>query len=268
MIKVDGVEIKQGQFPDHTLLMKFDPNSDEFNCDHSFIKVEWIYENDAELFALICVKKHLDRHFTNPHVVLIMPYIPHARMDRVKSDEDVFTLKYFCEVINSLKFDVVWVRDAHSNVSLALLNNVFEEPIECYVREAINQSGAEALFFPDEGAMKRYADLFKDMPYAFGMKKRDWKTGQIQGLDLVNPENIVDKKVLIVDDICSRGGTFYHSAKALHEAGAAEVNLYITHCESTIHEGNLREKGLINQIYTTDSILRQTYWFDKINFLN
>ena len=268
MIKVDGVEIKQGQFPDHTLLMKFDPNSDEFCCDRGSIKVEWIYENDAELFALICVKKHLDRHFTNPHVVLIMPYIPHARMDRVKSDEDVFTLKYFCEVINSLKFDIVWVRDAHSNVSLALLDNVIDEGVVHYVREAINQSGAEALFFPDEGAMKRYADLFKDMPYAFGMKKRDWKTGQIQGLDLVNPENIVGKKVLIVDDICSRGGTFYHSAKALHKAGAAEVNLYITHCESTIHDGDLREKGLINQIYTTDSILRQTYWFDKINFLN
>jgi ribose-phosphate pyrophosphokinase len=230
--------------------------------------VEWIYENDAELFALICVKKHLDRHFTNPNVVLIMPYIPHARMDRVKSDEDVFTLKYFCEVINSLKFDIVWVRDAHSNVSLALLDNVIDEGVVHYVREAINQSGAEALFFPDEGAMKRYADLFKDMPYAFGMKKRDWKTGQIQGLDLVNPENIVDKKVLIVDDICSRGGTFYHSAKALHKAGAAEVNLYITHCESTIHEGDLREKDLINQIYTTDSILRKTYWLDKINFLN
>lgn len=268
MIKVDGVEIKQGQFPDHTLLMKFDPNSDEFNCARDSIKVEWIYENDAELFALICVKKHLDRHFTNPHVVLIMPYIPHARMDRVKSDEDVFTLKYFCEIINSLKFDVVWVRDAHSNVSLALLDNVIDEGVVHYVREAINQSGAEALFFPDEGAMKRYADLFKDMPYAFGMKKRDWKTGQIQGLDLVNPENIVDKKVLIVDDICSRGGTFYHSAKALHKAGAAEVNLYITHCEDTIHQGDLREKDLINQIYTTDSILRQTYWFDKINFLN
>ena len=268
MIKVDGVEIKQGHFPDHTLLMKFDPNSDEFVCNCGAIKVEWLYENDAELFALICVKKHLDRHFTNPHVVLIMPYIPHARMDRVKSDEDVFTLKYFCEVINSLKFDVVWVRDAHSNVSLALLDNVIDEGVVHYVREAINQSGAEALFFPDEGAMKRYADLFKDMPYAFGMKKRDWKTGQIQGLDLVNPENIVDKKVLIVDDICSRGGTFYHSAKALHKAGAAEVNLYITHCESTIHDGDLREKDLINQIYTTDSILRKTYWFDKINFLN
>ncbi len=268
MIKVDGVEIKQGQFPDHTLLMKFDPHSSDFVCDRSAIKVEWIYENDAELFALICVKKHLDRHFTNPHVILFMPYIPHARMDRVKGNEDVFTLKYFCEIINSLKFDTVWVRDAHSNVSLALLDNVIDEGVVRYVRKAINQSGAEALFFPDEGAMKRYADLFKNMPYAFGMKKRDWKTGQIQGLDLVNPENIVGKKVLFVDDICSRGGTFYHSAKALHAAGAAEVNLYITHCEFTIHEGDLRERGLINQIYTTDSILRQTYWFDHINILD
>lgn len=255
MIKVDGVEIKQGQFPDHTLLMKFDPNSDEFSCDRGAIKVEWLYENDAELFALICVKKHLDRNFTNPHVVLIMPYIPHARMDRVKSDEDVFTLKYFCEVINSLKFDVVWVRDAHSNVSLALLDNVIDEGVVHYVREAINKSGAEALFFPDEGAMKRYADLFKDMPYAFGMKKRDWKTGQIQGLDLVNPENIVDKKVLIVDDICSRGGTFYHSAKALKVAGAKSVSLYITHCEKSIVLGELAESDdLVDHVYTTKSI--------------
>ena len=268
MIRVGEISIPWGKsmFPDHSLLIKLDP--DKMFDNRGAIKVEWLYEGDSELFTLICVKRHIDRHFSTREVVLDMPYIPHARMDRVKSDEDVFTLKYFAEVINSLNFKIVWVRDAHSNVSLALLDNVIDEGVVHYVREAINQSGAEALFFPDEGAMKRYADLFKDMPYAFGMKKRDWKTGQIQGLDLVNPENIVDKKVLIVDDICSRGGTFYHSAKALHKAGAAEVNLYITHCESTIHEGDLREKGLINQIYTTDSILRQTYWFDKINFLN
>lgn len=262
MIKVNGIAIQQNHFPAGELLVKANFPGAEL------MTIEWYYENDAELFTLICIKRYIDEKYPSCFYELKMPYVCHARMDRVKSDEDVFTLKYFCEVINSLKFDVVWVRDAHSNVSLALLDNVIDEGVFHYVREAINRSGAEALFFPDEGAMKRYADLFKDMPYAFGMKKRDWKTGQIQGLDLVNPENIVGKKVLIVDDICSRGGTFYHSAKALHKAGAAEVNLYITHCESTIHEGDLREKDLINQIYTTDSILRKTYWFDKINFLN
>ena len=262
MIKVNGIAIQQNHFPAGELLVKANFPGAEL------MTIEWYYENDAELFTLICIKRYIDEKYPSCFCELKMPYVCHARMDRVKSDEDVFTLKYFCEVINSLKFDVVWVRDAHSNVSLALLDNVIDEGVVHYVREAINKSGAEALFFPDEGAMKRYADLFKDMPYAFGVKKRDWKTGQIQGLDLVNPENIVGKKVLIVDDICSRGGTFYHSAKALHKAGAAEVNLYITHCESTIHDGDLREKGLINQIYTTDSILRQTFWFDKINFLD
>lgn len=263
MIKVDGVVIKQGHFPDNTLLMKFDPNSDEFVCDRGAIKVEWLYENDAELFSLICIKRHLDRNFTNPHVVLIMPYIPHARMDRVKSDEDVFTLKYFCEVINSLKFDIVWVRDAHSNVSLALLENVCEENISPYIHEAFNKAGAEALFFPDEGAMKRYSDK-SPYPYAFGMKKRDWKTGNILGLDLVNPENIVGKNVLIVDDICSKGGTFYHSAKALKAAGAKSVSLYVTHCERSITLGDLAgSDGLVDHVYTTKSILPESLFWDS-----
>lgn len=253
MIKVGNVEIKQGQFPDGTLLMKFDPNGDEFDTRGNIL-VEWYYENDAELFSLICVKRHLDRVYSYSDVVLEMPYIPHARMDRVKSDEDVFTLKYFCEVINSLNFKVVHVRDAHSNVSLALLNNVEEMPITNYVLDAIFEAQADVLFFPDEGAMKRYSGGF-DIPYAFGMKKRDWKTGQIQGLDIINAEAVKDKNVLIVDDICSRGGTFYHSAKALKAAGAKSVSLYVTHCEKTIILGEMASTdGLVDHVYTTQSI--------------
>jgi len=253
MIKVGNVEIKQGQFPDGTLLMKFDPNGDEFDTRGNIL-VEWYYENDAELFSLICVKRHLDRVYSYSDVVLEMPYIPHARMDRVKSDEDVFTLKYFCEVINSLNFKVVHVRDAHSNVSLALLNNVEEMPITNYVLDAIFEAQADVLFFPDEGAMKRYSGGF-DIPYAFGMKKRDWKTGQIQGLDIINAEAVKDKNVLIVDDICSRGGTFYHSAKALKAAGAKSVSLYVTHCEKTIILGEMASTdGLVDHVYTTKSI--------------
>ena len=253
MIKVGNVEIKQGQFPDGTLLMKFDPNRDEFDTRGNIL-VEWYYENDAELFSLICVKRHLDCVYSYSDVVLEMPYIPHARMDRVKSDEDVFTLKYFCEVINSLNFKVVHVRDAHSNVSLALLNNVEEMPITNYVLDAIFEAQADVLFFPDEGAMKRYSGGF-DIPYAFGMKKRDWKTGQIQGLDIINAEVVKDKNVLIVDDICSRGGTFYHSAKALKAAGAKSVSLYVTHCEKTIILGEMASTdGLVDHVYTTKSI--------------
>jgi ribose-phosphate pyrophosphokinase len=204
-----------------------------------------------------------------------MPYIPHARMDRVKNEEDVFTLKYFCEVINSLNFSAVYVRDAHSNVSLALLDRVLDFGVEFYIHKAAVLSKANAIFYPDEGAMKRYSDQ-SELPYAFGMKKRDWKTGDILGLDIINPENIVGKDVLIVDDICSRGGTFYHSAKALKEAGAKSVTLYVTHLENTVTTGELaRTDNLIDHIYTTKSIFPEflfedpydPYWREWITVL-
>lgn len=275
MIKVGNVEIKQGQFPDGTLLMKFDPNGDEFDPRGNML-VEWYYENDAELFSLICVKRHLDRVYSYSDVVLYMPYIPHARMDRIKSDADVFTLKYFCEVINSLDFKVVHVRDAHSNVSLALLNNVVDEGVENYIHKATITSKADALFFPDEGAMKRYSDK-SEKPYAFGMKKRDWETGKILGLDIINAENIKDKNVLIVDDICSRGGTFFHAAKALKAAGAKSVSLYVTHLESTVLLGEMASTDdLVDHIYTTKSIFPEElfqdgydpYWKEWITIIN
>ena len=261
MIIVGGVEIKQGQFPDGTLLMKFDPNGDEFDPRGNML-VEWYYENDAELFSLICVKRHLDRVYSYSDVILYMPYIPHARMDRVKSDADVFTLKYFCEVINSLDFKIVHVRDAHSNVSLALLDNVVDEGVENYIHKATIASKADALFFPDEGAMKRYSDK-SEKPYAFGMKKRDWETGKILGLDIINAENIKDKNVLIVDDICSRGGTFFHAAKALKAAGAKSVSLYVTHLERTVILGEMASTdGLVDHIYTTQSIFPEELFKD------
>ena len=263
MIIVGGVEIKQDHFPDGTLLTKFNPNSDEFDSRGSML-VEWYYENDAELFTLICVKRHLDRVYSYNDVILYMPYIPHARQDRVKSDEDVFTLKYFCEVINSLKFKIVHVRDAHSNVSLALLDNVRDDGIAHYIHKAIDASGVDVLFFPDEGAMKRYSST-SEKPYAFGLKKRDWETGQIQGLDIVNAEVVVGKNVLIVDDICSRGGTFFYSAKALKEAGAKKVYLYVTHAENTIIKGEMyNTDGLVEKIYTTDSLFYAEDFLNKI----
>ena len=163
------------------------------------------------------------------------------------------------------------VRDVHSNVAAALLDRcVVIEPTN-YIREAINQvylltggnegySRKEVMskfiaFYPDEGAMKRYSSLL-DFPYAFGIKKRDWETGNILGLEVMNKEIVEGKNVLIIDDICSKGGTFYYAAKALKELGAHSIYLYVTHCEKTIISGNIYYGNEIEQIFTTDSIWR------------
>lgn len=264
MIKVNGEEIKIEHFPDGTPRINLNINNIvEYEYDGcAYVDIDWFYENDSELFYLMLIKKHIERHFTDVHYVLYMPYVPNARMDRTKCDDEVFTLKYFCDFINSLNFDNVFVLDVHSNVSTALLNNCANENPKEYVERAINKINSDdnlVLFFPDEGSMKRYSDLF-ELPYCFGMKKRDWKTGKILGLDIIdNGIDLKDKTILIIDDISSRGGTFYYSSLALKEKGVRNIYLYISHCENTILEGEVLTSGLIEKVFTTNSIFTKEH---------
>lgn len=244
-------------FPDGTKLIKL-PNV-SFMGD-----IKWFFESEDELATLIYITNTLKD--LGKDVFLYMPYIPNARFDRVKSNSEVFTLKWFCDILNYLKFEEVMVLDPHSHVSEALINKVEIQSPKNIIKSFIDKNFLDdcslnkfALFFPDEGAMKRYSGMFK-MPYTFGLKKRDWETGEIRGLDIVGDETFIKgRKVLIVDDICSRGGTFYHSAKKLKELGAEEVYLYVTHCENTILEGDLLTSGLIEKVFTTNSIFTKEH---------
>lgn len=254
MIKVYDIIVEQNHFPDGSLLAKLNPYVEQFLKETSNIDITWNYENDAELFTLICVKKHLEKYFVKDTCFnLFLPYVPHARMDRVKNPDEIFTLKYFCEIINSLKFDTVYVYDVHSNVTLALLDNVVEEHPYKAIDRVRDMCADPVLFYPDEGAMKRYSSDIK-APCAFGIKRRDWETGKIQDLYVMNGDLVRGKNVLIVDDICSYGGTFYHSAKALKALGANKIYLFVTHCETSIFDGEMINSGLIDHIYTTGTI--------------
>lgn len=253
MIKLEKEVIKTGKFPDGTLLLKQKaPKQKE-------VTITWLFENNEEMVTLLFLVKHL-RTQGMEKIHLKMPYIPNGRQDRVKTKEDVFTLKYFAEFINGLEFASVAVLDPHSYVSEALIDRIQTESPEKYVQKVVERLKGDTpllMFYPDEGSMKRYSGMFA-VPYAFGMKKRDWATGEIQGLEAAGEiQRISGSRVLIVDDICSRGGTFYYSAKKLKELGAKEVYLYVSHCENTILEGELLASGLVEKVFTTNSIFTE-----------
>lgn len=263
MIKLDNEVLEINKFPDGTL--RINPHMVDGGFDRlREATITWHYESNEEMAAVMFLARHLQNNGV-PFVHLVMPYIPNARQDRVKSITDVFTLKYFAEFINNLCFSTVTVLDPHSSVSEALFDNIIIENPKKYIHKAIESLGGFAhvsedtkkplmAFYPDEGAMKRYSGLIP-MAYAFGIKKRDWETGKILGLDAAGSTDLIPMSdVLIIDDISSRGGTFYHSAKKLKELGANHIYLYITHCEHTIFEGEIFKSGLIDKVFTTNSI--------------
>ena len=199
MIKLNDEIVNISHFPDGATLMK---QKISYAIYHGGADIEWFFENNEELITLVYLTKHLrDNGVTD--IYLKLPYIPNARQDRVKNPEDVFTLKYFADIINSLNFNSVQVMDAHSYVSVALINRVISYEPKQYISKAIENCNPDVLFFPDEGAMKRYSSL-ATIEYAFGIKKRDWATGKIEGLDVAGCiDKIKNSKILIVDDICS-----------------------------------------------------------------
>ena len=254
LISRNETPVQIGHFTDGTLKM---------NCpipnDVGVATIRWCYESEEELVALIHTVHHLREHGI-PTLHLDMPYIPNARQDRVQLDGEVFTLKSFAKVINWLNFSSVTVLDAHSRVSEALLDRVVNIMPHTAIREAIMRIkwdlGHENVvtFYPDEGAMKRYASSHH-YPTAFGMKTRNPETGKVDSLKIAgDTQSIAGSTVLIVDDICARGDTAYRSAKALREAGAEHVYLFVTHCENTIFSSMIVEDDIIEKVFTTKSI--------------
>ena len=79
------------------------------------------------------------------------------------------------------------------------------------------------------------------------------------GLDLITDGyDVTGKRVLIVDDLCSAGGTFYYTAQKLREAGAIKVDLVVTHMENNVLNGKILqttdEKTVIDHIYCMNTM--------------
>ena len=308
MIKINNTEIKFIKFPDGTC-GKFDLEPSSFISQHSreesffSFNIVWQYESDEEYIRLKYIVDHLREKSKVNWLSLTMPYIPNARMDRTKNDSEIFTLKYFANFINSLNFNRVNVLDPHSYVSVALINNVTILPIDFYINSAIHDIMKKnklssrnniVVYFPDEGAYKRYKDIvcLSENEKLYGKKVRDWETGNIISLDIYNEreEKLVNhygfdmetggldgktevfseeflplenKVVLMVDDIISYGGTLAHSADKLKEFGASAVYAYATHTENSVldeEKGALLSRlksGVVNKIFTTNSIFNK-----------
>jgi ribose-phosphate pyrophosphokinase len=187
---------------------------------------------------------------------LICPYLPYARQDRVCAAGESLALKVMCDIINDLGFSNVYVWDPHSEVSLALLNNVCSVSQDYFVaqllrsrfspkREGVNLH----LVAPDAGSLKKIYVVSKQtkLPIVRADKTRDPNTGEITGT-VVYSESVGSDDFLIVDDICDGGRTFIELAKELRPLTTGKIYLYVTH--GIFSKGLDVFNGLIDHVYT------------------
>ncbi|MBR4767702.1 MAG: ribose-phosphate pyrophosphokinase [Lachnospiraceae bacterium] len=254
MLFLNGNEITYKYFADGAIDIKIAP---ELLKPEERNEIRWLFDNNEELVIVYYLVKHMNTKGIDD-IVLKMPYIPNARKDRAERPQDVFTLKYFAELINSLHFKYVEVLDPHSVVSTALIDRIRPAGPEKNVAALLGTLGENVLlYYPDEGSVKRYAEKI-GREYIYGMKSRDKTTRVINHLEICGEtEKIKDSDILMVDDICASGKTLLISARKLRELGAGRIFVYVSHCEETVLGGELLDE--IDALYTTDSIFRSSH---------
>lgn len=269
MIKIGGETIKFERFPNNESLLKNHDAiiHDSIQHEKSVIQINFKYIDDSSLIELYLIKQEIDLKFPKSETSLKITYFPYSRMDR-GSTSTCFTLQYIAKFINDLKFGNVVVGEPHSNICLEMINNSVPR---WYTRELLTDylllndfdPSLDAVLFPDKGAHTRYRDiLLFEIPYGsniiIGEKKRNFETGRIEELKLnSSSENI--RNVIIVDDLCSYGGTFVLALDSLKAMGVKKADLIVGNCEKSIVDGDLLNHPLLKKVYTTNSIINRVY---------
>lgn len=242
-------------------------NFSDFKRSEVIIKSRF---NSAEDLNLIKVAVACLRRLKVSYITLYIPYLLGARADRKFVEGGC---SYLVDVISpdirALGFDDVIVMDVHSEVSPGCIPNmknisVLAELTNLAIQDIKSQGKTHCHFIsPDSGASKRSFETCKDLVVAFTelvdffdliecSKHRDMISGKI--LETIIPVSDLNAEdSIMVDDICSKGGTFMGLSAKMAEKNSGDKYLVVTHFEGTADLNKLKAAG-IKKIYTTNSI--------------
>ena len=174
------------------------------------------------------------------------------------------SIKVVADFINSLGFTTVFCEDIHSDVGVALINNLVHIKQEACAWNLPNfeRPANTILVSPDAGAAKKVFAVAKKLGYnevVTASKERDVATGRIVSTVVELPDNFELKTYLIVDDICDGGRTFIELAKAIKNAvnyNGERICLYVTH--GIFSAGMDVFNGYIDKIYV-HNLMKEEY---------
>ena len=197
-------------------------------------------------------------------VTAVLPYLAYARKDRRTQPFDPLTLRCMAQLFEAVGTARLVVLEVHN---LAAFQNAFRcetlhleahrafEP----VADGLGPARPLAVASPDPGGVKR-AQLWREAlqarlgrPVGFAMVDKRRALGELSGASLVAGE-VRDATVLLLDDLIASGGTIRGAARALRQAGAAEVLACAAHGLFTQGAQEALADEAVAQVVVSDSV--------------
>lgn len=215
---------------------------------------------DAKLFPLALAADALRRGGAE-RVVLVAPYLPYMRQDDVFAAGEPISQRVLATVLKTF-FDRVVTVDAHLHRTRSL--DALFAPAEAddlastsalaaWIRSAGQRP--DLIVGPDEES----APWVRAIGQAIGaewwtMRKVRHGDASVEVVLDDGAATISGRRGLVVDDICSSGGTLQQAIHTLKRAGAADVQAYVTHALFGDDVGMALRQAGASLVISSDSV--------------
>lgn len=207
-----------------------------------------------------CLYQVSGQTYYDGKVILNLPYLPYARCDRVFEKGNPDGLESFLSSLDSLShWGEINICDIHNKKAVDKYNpklNIIEKSqLDCFKGSLSydNKKDWDVVISPDKGAVEKAKTIadYLGVECVFANKVRDVSTGKLTEMNL--PEyDFTGKKVLIPDDIGDGMGTHVWLGELLKQAGAKDVDLYVTHLIAP--KGLKHLTGIIDKVYCYQTV--------------
>jgi ribose-phosphate pyrophosphokinase len=212
-----------------------------------------VNDNLMELLTLVDAV----RRSSASRINAVIPYFGYARQDKQVAGREPITAKLVSTLLEAAGVERVITIDLHSRQ----LQGFFDIPLDMLsalrtIASHLRSGGLEdtVIVSPDTGRSeeaRRLTELL-GLPLAF-MYKRRTSERDTQVTAVIG--DVVGKRVILVDDVISTGGTLRRAVEALIEAGARpDVRIAATHA---VLAGDARDRlthPAIKELIVTDTI--------------
>jgi len=197
----------------------------------------------------------------NPKKIIgVLPWLPYSPQDKIFRKGEPLSSQVLISNLEASQIDEFIVLDLHSQALKSFFTKkiveldvlpVFADFLEAQIR---GNESEWAVVSVDNGNRIRSNELAEKLNidiHSFS-KIRDRHTGKIRYIEF--PEELMGKKIVIIDDFISTGSTLVRAASYVKDIGAKRCVCLITHCITRRGLSNVLESS-VDQIITTNSII-------------
>jgi len=205
------------------------------------------------------------RRASASQITAVIPFFGYARQDRKDQPRVPITAKLVANLLTAAGATRVITMDLHAQQ----LQGFFDIPVDHLYAAPVmyrhfQQKNLTDLVCvsPDIGGVKMvnaYAHMFH-APLAIIVKKRT-SASDVKILNVVG--DVKGKNVLMIDDLTETAGTLTRAAEVLRKKGAKKIYAAVSHAVLNEQAIERLRKSKLDELVTTDSVLRE-----KVNGVN